>query len=514
MICSKCGFENSDTAKFCNECGAALTVSSAEDTASVEDSSVLTEEEQSLRDGATLDLPPVYVPEEDEEDASFDDEYSPDTNVDQEDEYDDEVEEVDDEQTDEYDDLEEDFDTDHGSDYDADPEREPEPVVVDGFDFSPIDNGPSSDTPSYDPLADTHDASGFDEYLVDPNYVAAPKSWKTGDTMEMPRVEDEPSPKQVEYRAPEQGEKKGRGRIAAMAGVIALLVVALAVGGITYQMELWGGKSLPDVVSLDKDEATKILEDRGFVVKAMQVKSDDTEDKVLLMDPGAGRRLSEGSEVVLQVATPRIIPEIVGKPLSEAKESLDLEGFERIEYVKVKSNEAEDTVLAIDPIPGTKVQALTLIKVTIAEPYVVPDVIGKDISSAIDILNEEGYEVFEQYVYSDQPEYTVIGSDPAAGAKLASGSTVTIQIAKSRANELTKATNAFLEPGMTLTIEGTTYELVSVDGVTYTGGNTTSATITVVGVTTLPDGEEVRGSPKQRTISMVWNDDNTISSYS
>ncbi|MDR0513567.1 MAG: PASTA domain-containing protein [Coriobacteriaceae bacterium] len=407
MICTLCGSENKDSAKFCNECGAVLRA-------------------PSRTDGSKAPLGPFAPP----------------------------------------------------------------PPAADGL----------------------QDLSGLDEYLVEGDYLPPKASWRTGDTMELPRLADEPKP-QKEFRAPAAPLKRKSKRPLAFGILLALVAIAFVVVSYGYQSELWGGRSLPDVVGKDSADARAILEERGFTVKALEVKSDDTEGIVLLMDPGAGKRLSEGSEVVLQVATPRLVPDVVGKPLDKAKEAFEQEGFGRVEYVKVKSNEPENTVLAIEPAAGSKLTAQTPILVTLAEPFIVPESQGLDLASAIALIEQEGLVAEAVYVYSEAEEGTVVASEPAAGTRLPSGSVVSLQIAKSRANELIAATSGYLSQISSMVIANTTYEIVAVGDIAYAGENKTTAVLTVRGVTTLPDGEVVYGSPKERTVTFAWHDDNSIESY-
>lgn len=454
MICSKCGHDNKEGAKFCNECGTSLSAPDISGEIVLENDTSSSEvASEDIHKTAALDLPPFT-------DEDFSDE-------EEEEEFDVPAIATDDPTT---------------------------PAIVDEF------------------VVDA-DTSGFDEYLLDSSYVPPQKSWKSGDTMEMPRVEDEPSAQKVEYRAPEKEKQSGKGKKIALVSIILLVLAALVAGAVTYQLELWGGKSLPNVEELNVVEATQVLSDSGFAVKVMEVKSDDVEGKVLLMDPGPGRRLSEGSEVVLQVAVSRVIPEVTGQDVTQALEALETEGFENIEQVKQRSDEAENVVLAITPEVGEKAEARTKITLTIAEPYRVPDVTGLDIEAAYAALEAEGFAVAEYYVYSEATEYTVVESDPAVGSAIASGSTVTIHIAKSRSSELISATNNYLGLGL-IELDGTTYDIQSIDSVKYIDYSTTRATLTVVGMTTLPDGEQVYGSPKQRTVSFTWNDDGSLAGYS
>ena len=111
------------------------------------------------------------------------------------------------------------------------------------------------------------------------------------------------------------------------------------------------------------------------------------------------------------------------------------------------------------------------------------------------------------------PEGTVVGTSPAAGEKLASGSSVTVNVAMSRASVLVPAAKDYLSSIGTISLGGTTYEIVSVDDVKYTGYNQTSFTVTAAAVTTL-DGETVRGSAKQKSGTIVWDDSDNVVSVS
>lgn len=385
------------------------------------------------------------------------------------------------------------------------------------FDFGDIDDAPAAGkgrqaaSPS---AAVTADLSGLDECLVDSGYTPPAAAWRSGDTMEMPRVEGKAAPKQKEFRAPDPREKKhGRGRVVAIV-IVLLVAAAAAAAGITYQMELWGGKVVPDVAGMTQADATYQLEGKGFTVRATQVKSDETEGLVLLTDPGSGGRAEEGSEVVIHVAVPRIVPDVVGKTRDEAAKLLEAEDFARVTFAEEKSDTAEGTVLSVTPEAGEKAKASTDITVTVAVPFTVPDVANQPLDAAKAALQEASYVPEVAYYYTeDVPEGTVVGTSPAAGEKLASGSSVTVNVAMSRASVLVPAAKDYLSSIGTISLGGTTYEIVSVDDVKYTAYNQTSFTVTAAAVTTL-DGETVRGSAKQKSGTIVWDDSDNVVSIS
>ncbi len=472
MICPKCSFENIPGAKFCNECGSPLTDSGKIAGLSIDPDRL--DAAPSRSDLDTSKIPDIKIP----------------------------------------------------SVNGADEIVGGGPVVerVEEFDFDPIDEGEEPEYGdwgpyAYDPDSDgatrkIQDTRGIDEFLVDPGYTPPSPMWNTGGTMEMPKVESQEPPKKKEFKAPDaQGKKRGRGKFVVI-GLIVLLLAGAAAGAITYSMELWGGRTVPDVEGMHKQEAIEALESLGFSVVTTDVKSDEAEGTVLLMDPRGGSRMEEGTEIVLHLAVGRTIPSVVGMSQDDAQAAFAAEGFENVEYVTQKSDEAEGTVLEVDPEAGAKALSTTKITVTVAEAYRVPDVAGMTESEALQAVADAGYNGYAVYVYSEELEGTVLGCDPASGEKVASGSDVAVQVAKSRANELIALANDYLGRAGVLTLGSTSYEIVSVDGsATYKGSNTTESTVTVRAMTTL-DGETVYGSSKQRTVTIVWSDSNTVESIS
>ena len=103
------------------------------------------------------------------------------------------------------------------------------------------------------------DLSGFDESallvgemgerLVSSGYQVPKPSWRDGGTMEMPKVESDALPPTSDFLS-SSTKKKSRKGLFAIAIVALLLLVAAGGAGLAYHYELWGGKSVPDVVGL------------------------------------------------------------------------------------------------------------------------------------------------------------------------------------------------------------------------------------------------------------------------
>ncbi len=301
------------------------------------------------------------------------------------------------------------------------------------------------------------------------------------------------------------------------AACIALAVILAAVAGVTYMAELWGGKTIPEVVGLSQPEAVDALAAKGFAAQAVEVKSDDPQGTVLSSDPEQGHRAEEGSTVTLSVAVPRIVPAIVGATSDDAAQALEAEGFTAVTYTEEKSNEAAGTVLAVSPEAGTEAKSGDAITVTVAVPYTVPDVEGMSEADAKAALEAEGYEVStEWYTTEDIEEGTAVSTDPAAGSELNSGSEVTLYVAHSRGTELVDLTREIL-PGANLTNDEGSFKVENIKSCTYRGDGEVLYTVEArqYEVVTMPFGlgQETVFAKKLTTIEggIVWNDDNEVS---
>ena len=362
------------------------------------------------------------------------------------------------------------------------------------------------------------DLSGFDEFLVNPGYVPPKSAWSAGDTMQMPRIEGVEPPKQKAFKAPDAHKSAGRGKKAAIIIALALLLAAVAAAGVTYYLEMWGGKVIPDVTGMTQSDATYLLQNKGFTVRATTVPSDSTEGLVLLMDPGAGARQEEGSEVVIHVSTSRTVPAVVGKTQDDAAKALADSGFENVTVTTERSDEAEGTVLSVNPGEGEKAKASTAITLTVAEAYTVPDITGMTYREAVSAIEGAGLQAASTYTYNETvPEGTLLGSDPQAGSKASSDTVVTINIAKSRGSELTQAARSYLASNTLKASDNSAFTVSSVDSVTYQGDNTVSFTATgraSTSVTVLGQTLSVSGDSKQVSGTITFDSSDNVTSVS
>ena len=403
----------------------------------------------------------------------------------------------------------------------ADREKAPAPPVVPVIDLSddkPDPNGtvllkatrsPEPQEPKVDVTIETE--TGAVAHFA-PIVKDVPEDmWSADITMSMPRVEQDEPVVNRDYLASATKSKKKRngGKIA-----LTILLVAVVIAGVvfaTYQAGIWGGKVVPSVIGMTESDAKSVLVEQGFQVKTFQVKSDDTEGLVLLMDPNENSRAAEGSEIVIHVATARLIPDIAGRPLEEAQAALAEAGYSNVRIEMQRSDDEPNTVIGVAPEPGSRALSSSEVVLTVTEPFRVPDISGMSLDEARQAITDAG--LTSQAVYVDTKQYeegTLTGTEPQAGTVVHEGDLVTIGIARSRGSELEELTQSLLAPGNEVSIGGVDYDIVSLKSVYYEGDNTVafSATarpkISFFGETLYTSGtQSIQGE-------VVWSEGNKV----
>lgn len=324
--------------------------------------------------------------------------------------------------------------------------------------------------------------------------------------------------KSKDDKKPESKSKRLPGsKIAAIVALVVVLAAGVA-GGVTYQMELWGGKIVPDVTGMTQADATYMLQNKGFAVRSTTVPSDSTEGLILLMDPGAGARQQEGAEVVIHVSTSRTVPKVVGSSQDSALKALSDNGFENVDVQLERSDEPEGTVLSVSPEEGEKAKASTSITLKVAQAYTVPDVSGMSYNQAVQAIKDAGLSSTAVYVYSETAsEGAIMGVEPAAGSKVPSDTVVVVSLAKSRASELTAAARSYLTSTTLTASDGSSFTVSSVDSVSYQGNDTVAFTASgkaSKSVSVLGQTISVAGNSKQVSGTITFDSSNNVASVS
>lgn len=499
MKCPNCDTENRESAKFCDECGTPLTHTAK---APLQEESERTPEDEIVEEDSADDSEEPSIEPDDlsaEESPTEILEAVQDDSMEKTDVLTLEVEGSESDAIADDDSTEEDHSEDEHGDYAAEAESDEQ-----------------NDAADPDITIALHDLSGYDEFdetIVDADYRKPENNWRDGHTMRMDPVGDEEAPKSKDFLASSTaGRRRSPKKIVII--IVVIIVIAALVAAITYGLQIWGGKAVPDVGGLTEAEATAMLEDEGFTVRSLEVKSDGTEGLVLVMDPTAGSRAEKGSEIVIHISTARLVPEIVGKQQEEATKLLDESGFTNVSYTEQSSDNPKGTVIAVEPEVGTRAKSGDAIRVSIAKPFVVPDISDKYLEDAQAAIEEAGLVPDVDYVYTEEyPDGIIMGTAPAAGTEVHEGDTVVIQIARSREAELIALTQAYLAAGSTFSTNGFSFEIQSVDSVTYLGDDTVGYTVTARPFVT-GFGETAYFSAQPISGQIKWTEDNQIESMS
>jgi beta-lactam-binding protein with PASTA domain/predicted Ser/Thr protein kinase len=226
-----------------------------------------------------------------------------------------------------------------------------------------------------------------------------------------------------------------------------------------------GPVQIPDVVGMDRYEATGVLEALGLKVLSQEEPTADEaqRDKVLSQDPVSGTIVQAGYTITIVVATGDLVlvPVLVG--MSQSTAETVILGLGLIpQVVPVDSTQPGGTVLTQDPEAGTEVQMGSTVKIEVSNAPVinmvtVPPVaqMGYTLTQARNILNQfhlqSTVESLETNLY---PPDIVIQQDPVAGTVVPAGTSVklTVAVAPATTTEPPTTLPSTTEPPTTTTL--------------------------------------------------------------
>ena len=227
-----------------------------------------------------------------------------------------------------------------------------------------------------------------------------------------------------------------------LAGLILLLVL---LAGLLYLLarQLSGDDDpavaqieVPNVVGQEVADAQATLEDRGFEVEITREANEDQEEgRVFAQDPGRGEIVDEGSTVRLKVsagAEAIPVPSVIGSPVEQARQLLTAQGFTvRVEEV-VDEEAPVGEVVDQDPSPNDEAPRGSEVTLFVSKGPAdrpVPDVVGRTIAEASNLLGQAGFTVNQTSEASETVEEgRVIRTDPAAETVRPKGSAVTVVV--------------------------------------------------------------------------------------
>ena len=185
--------------------------------------------------------------------------------------------------------------------------------------------------------------------------------------------------------------RKTRGRVRLFVAILLVAAIAGVVyAGVTYSLEIWGGKTIPNVVGLTQDKAIEELEKKGLKAESEEELSDSAEGHVIEVDPSMGERVADGTVVHLTIGKSRVIPKVKGKNREEAVAALEAVGATNIRFERRDVLDDRDIVLEVRPKAGSVFMSSDEVVLVVSQNPVVPDILGMSEAEAKDMLDREG----------------------------------------------------------------------------------------------------------------------------
>ena len=223
--------------------------------------------------------------------------------------------------------------------------------------------------------------------------------------------------------------------VAAGGFLLAYLVVAFLI----FPAEILPDDAkVPQVVGLMYDEAVTRLEAAGFKAKTGEERYVELAPKstVLAQSAPPGSREPRGTEVMLDVSAGQRqlhVPPVLGLTQALAQDAIEKAGLEVGDVTEQESQSARGAVLSTSPASGSAVSPSTRVDLVVSSgpPAVnAPDVVGQSYTAARAMLEQVGLrlgDVVTDSLATGIPQ-TVISQTPAAGARLAPGTRVSLSI--------------------------------------------------------------------------------------
>jgi beta-lactam-binding protein with PASTA domain len=217
-----------------------------------------------------------------------------------------------------------------------------------------------------------------------------------------------------------------------------LLFLLLVIGGLLAAYFLAhdhkhhgaGSVAVPAVVGMKQDEAARRLNERGLVPVTTAKVSKSPAGTVLAQDPGGGTDVARHSRVTLSVAALSLaqVPDVVGSKTSAALARLRAAGLTG-QVTTVPAQAAADVVVAQSPAAGAKVAKSSTVSLKASKgPATVPDVRGQLAAEAKGALRTTGLVPVEFQVPGTQPKGTVTAQKPLPNKSVPRGSKVRINV--------------------------------------------------------------------------------------
>ncbi|MBS1856646.1 MAG: PASTA domain-containing protein [Acidobacteria bacterium] len=211
--------------------------------------------------------------------------------------------------------------------------------------------------------------------------------------------------------------------------------VAPVGSAVTVNLAIPPRVTVPNLVGRTLQDAQTLAAVARFtLVVSGQAESDQPPGTVAVQSPVAGQPAAPGSAITVQTAVPRSIavPNLIGLALAAAQQQAA--GLTVTVSQSILSDAAAGIVLQQNPAAGVKVAPRSTVTVVTSAGIGVrvPSVLRLTLAVATQVLRRGGFGVSSESIPSTLPLGTVINQSPAAGALVASGTTVELTVSGAR----------------------------------------------------------------------------------
>ena len=187
---------------------------------------------------------------------------------------------------------------------------------------------------------------------------------------------------------------------------------------------------VPNVIGQSQSTAVERVNRRGLIARVVTKPSDSPAGKVFAEEPGAGTQVARKSVVKLSVSAANVVAvlNVVGNSATAATAELRAQGL-AVGTSSVASSKPRGTVLSQSPAAGVKVAKGSTVVIRVSRGMVsVPDVVGQTRGTAVSAIRAAGLAPQAFTVPSAQPKGTVVSQSPQVGKRVPGGSKVRLNI--------------------------------------------------------------------------------------
>ncbi|WP_156027590.1 Stk1 family PASTA domain-containing Ser/Thr kinase [Candidatus Solirubrobacter pratensis] len=219
--------------------------------------------------------------------------------------------------------------------------------------------------------------------------------------------------------------------------LLALLVLAALAAGAYY---LFAAKrvDVPSVVGKTTSEAADTLHRRGLEVNFVNEVSKHKRGEVISQDPKAGSRAKEGSTVTAHVSAgpgTAPVPQVEGLSQADAEKAVKDAGLNPKVKRTYSDSVAKGKVISSSPGEGEEITKGRTVTLTVSrgpQGVTVPNLVGLSRDDAAAQLSDLGLTPSVTEKESAKDPGTVLSQDPAVGATLDKGASVSLVVAQER----------------------------------------------------------------------------------